>query len=48
MKKTLDIDTWARKEHFHFFRKFEEPFWIGCLNVSGVISMLIFVFHRYF
>lgn len=26
MKKPLDIANWARKEHFHFFRKFEEPF----------------------
>ena len=22
----LDIENWARKEHFHFFRQFEEPF----------------------
>jgi len=22
----LDIDIWVRKDHFHFFRKFEEPF----------------------
>ncbi|KIO75836.1 chloramphenicol acetyltransferase [Pedobacter lusitanus] len=26
MEKELDIDQWKRKEHFHFFRKFEEPF----------------------
>lgn len=26
MKKPLDIENWARKEHFHFFKKFEEPF----------------------
>jgi len=26
MKKRLDLENWARKEHFHFFRKFEEPF----------------------
>ncbi|MEH6408107.1 MAG: CatA-like O-acetyltransferase, partial [Leeuwenhoekiella sp.] len=26
MKTILDLSTWARKEHFHFFRKFEEPF----------------------
>lgn len=24
--RLLDIDTWNRKEHFHFFRTFEEPF----------------------
>lgn len=22
----LDINTWARKDHFHFFKQFEEPF----------------------
>lgn len=26
MKRLLDIDQWPRKDHFHFFRKFEEPF----------------------
>jgi chloramphenicol O-acetyltransferase type A len=26
MKQLLDLDTWARKEHFNFFRRFEEPF----------------------
>lgn len=26
MKKYLDLENWPRKEHFHFFRKFEEPF----------------------
>jgi chloramphenicol O-acetyltransferase type A len=26
MKKKLNIETWDRKEHFHFFKSFEEPF----------------------
>ncbi len=26
MKKVLDINNWPRKDHFHFFRQFEEPF----------------------
>ncbi len=26
MKKQLDIAHWARREHFAFFRRFEEPF----------------------
>src|SRR5210317_1546485 len=26
MVKELDIETWARKEHFNFFKNFEEPF----------------------
>ena len=27
MKKLLDIENWERKDHYYFFRKFEEPFW---------------------
>ena len=26
MKRILDQSTWNRKEHFDFFRKFDEPF----------------------
>jgi chloramphenicol O-acetyltransferase type A len=26
MKNVLDISNWVRKDHFHFFRQFEEPF----------------------
>lgn len=26
MKTLLDLNTWARKEHFEFFKQFEEPF----------------------
>jgi len=26
MKTLLDLENWPRKEHFHFFRKMEEPF----------------------
>lgn len=26
MTKELDIDNWTRKEHFNFFKSFEEPF----------------------
>ena len=26
MKKIIDIENWNRKEHFHFFSKFSEPF----------------------
>ncbi|RZJ30767.1 MAG: chloramphenicol acetyltransferase [Flavobacterium sp.] len=26
MKKLLDLENWSRKDHFHFFRKFDEPF----------------------
>ncbi|MCK7556445.1 chloramphenicol acetyltransferase [Chitinophaga sedimenti] len=34
MKQLLDIDNWARKEHFHFFRQFEEPFFGVCADVD--------------
>jgi chloramphenicol O-acetyltransferase type A len=26
MKRLLDIETWARRDHFRFFSQFEEPF----------------------
>lgn len=26
MKNKLDIEKWSRRSHFHFFRKFDEPF----------------------
>lgn len=29
MKTLLDIESWSRKEHFLFFKQFEEPFF-GC------------------
>jgi len=37
MKTILDINTWPRKDHFYFFRQFEEPFFgvtvnIDCMN----------------
>jgi chloramphenicol O-acetyltransferase type A len=34
MKKPLDLTTWARKDHFHFFKQFEEPFFGVCVNVD--------------
>jgi len=27
MKQKLDLDTWIRKEHFRFFKQFDEPFY---------------------
>ncbi|GAB4337995.1 MAG: chloramphenicol acetyltransferase [Calditrichia bacterium] len=27
MKRKINLDNWNRAAHFHFFRKFEEPFW---------------------
>lgn len=34
MKQKLDIETWNRREHFNFFRKFEEPFYGVCVKVD--------------
>ncbi len=34
MKTLLDIDNWSRKEHFHFFRKFEEPFFGAIIEID--------------
>jgi len=27
MKRIIEIDTWIRKEHFNWFKNFDEPFW---------------------
>lgn len=27
MKKIIDYNTWVRKEHFEWFKNFDEPFW---------------------
>jgi len=34
MKTLLDIANWPRKEHFHFFRKFEEPFFGATVEID--------------
>jgi chloramphenicol O-acetyltransferase type A len=34
MKKLIDIENWNRKEHFHFFSKFSEPFFGVTVNVD--------------
>lgn len=34
MKHFLDIENWSRKEHFHFFSKFEEPFFGVTVSVD--------------
>jgi len=33
-KHKIDIGSWARKAHFHFFRKFEDPFYGVCVSVD--------------
>ena len=34
MRTLLDIENWPRKEHFHFFRKFEEPFFGATVEID--------------
>lgn len=34
MKTKIELDTWNRKEHFEFFRKFDEPFYHLNMNVD--------------
>lgn len=34
MNRKLDIDQWARRDHFNFFRQFEEPFFGVCVNID--------------
>ncbi|MDB5231898.1 MAG: chloramphenicol O-acetyltransferase [Chitinophagaceae bacterium] len=38
MKQKLDLETWKRKDHFHFFRKFEEPFFGVCIHADCTIA----------
>ncbi|MEJ1221433.1 chloramphenicol acetyltransferase [Sediminicola sp. 1XM1-17] len=34
----LDMDSWNRKEHFHFFNGFEEPFWGITVDMDCTIA----------
>ncbi|RZJ73225.1 chloramphenicol acetyltransferase [Flavobacterium sp.] len=34
MKTLLDLESWPRQEHFHFFRKFSEPFFGAVVTVD--------------
>jgi chloramphenicol O-acetyltransferase type A len=34
MKKTIDLANWNRREHFEFFRQFDEPFHGLVVNVE--------------
>lgn len=34
MKTKLDLNTWARKEHFDFFKTFDEPFYGVCVRID--------------
>lgn len=34
MKRKLDLAHWNRKEHFHFYKNFEEPFFGLCVDLD--------------
>ncbi|MGO4817259.1 CatA-like O-acetyltransferase [Flavobacterium sp. W22_SRS_FP1] len=34
MKTLLDLENWPRKEHFHFFRQFDEPFFGATVEID--------------
>jgi chloramphenicol O-acetyltransferase type A len=56
MKRILSLDDWARKDHFHFFQQFEEPFFGVTVNVDVTnayvaakeknVSFFLFYLHR--
>jgi chloramphenicol O-acetyltransferase type A len=36
MERTVDIETWARRDHFHFFRTYERPFFSILVYFSAI------------
>ncbi len=34
MKRTINLETWARKGHFEFFKTFDEPYYGVCVKVD--------------
>ncbi len=38
MKKPLNINEWARKDHFYFFKDFSDPFFGICTEVDCTIA----------
>jgi len=41
MKKPIELPTWARKDHFAFFRKFEEPFFGFTVQIDCTEAYLL-------
>lgn len=39
--KIIDIDTWSRKEHFEFFKEFDEPFFGITVSVDVTKAYMI-------
>ena len=40
MPRKLNLATWGRKDHFSFFRTFEEPFFGVCVEVDCTVAYL--------
>ena len=38
MKQQIDIETWARRDHFKFFNTFDEPFFGLIVNVDCTVA----------
>lgn len=55
MKRKIDIDNWVRKEHFLFFKTYDEPFWgistnVDCTNAykkSKELNIPFFMYYLY-
>jgi chloramphenicol O-acetyltransferase type A len=55
MKHKLDLGSWPRRQHFDFFRKFEEPFFGVTVNVdltlgyehSKAAGVSLFIYYLY-
>jgi chloramphenicol O-acetyltransferase type A len=56
MSRYLDIENWERKDHFHFFKEFEEPFFGVTVDIDHTkaydyckrkgISFFLFYLHK--
>ena len=38
MKTILDIETWARRDHYNFFSRFDEPYFGICVDIECASS----------
>ena len=53
MPTKLDLNTWNRKDHFHFFRQFEEPYFgvvvpVDCTNAYNISKEHGYSFFLYY
>ncbi len=53
MYKILDIENWSRKEHYHFFKNFDEPFFgisteLDCTNAYNYCKQNSYSFFLYY